>query len=420
MKRLFLLVLLVAALPSLVLAQSDTRLPGDEINRIAQSVVLVLALENGEPFSQGSGTIIDPSGYIFTNVHVIEGGDDFAILQPSDLAEPPELRYFASVVAQYPDLDFAILQIDRDADGRGIDPEDLNLPFISLSEENVQLGDPVFVFGFPSIGDGYLVFTSGSITSIRNEDIGGARVPFVYSTDAEISPGNSGGLAVNQAGEFIGIPTEVVSEDRTGGRLGGIYALPALRTVLNLDEQQQSPDTEVNPDEELPDVEDVQPTAIPDFTTLDYNLESNYGGIQLEAGFPEDPHVVEMVSGATEDAFVDIASTSLGEDCLGYATPQPDYKIRFTGDSEGLRVFFYSTQEEGDTTLVINLPDGSWLCNDDSSGFNPLIDILDPMEGQYDIWVGSYSPNENIPGYLVITESADITPEAVEEALNSN
>ncbi len=414
MKRIFLVVCLIIMLPTLVFAQTVERLPGDEINRIAQSVVLVLALDNGEPFSQGSGTIIDPSGYIFTNVHVIEGGDDFAILQPSDIAEPPELRYYASVVAQYPDLDFAILQIDRDADGRGIEPESLNLPFISLSEENVQLGDSVYVFGFPGIGDGYLVFTGGSITSIRNEDVGNQRVPFLYSTDAEISPGNSGGLAVNLQGELIGIPTVVVSEEVTGGRLGGIYALPALRTVLNLDEQPSGNQT--NP-ENLPEVEDVAPTAVPDFSQLDYNLEANYGGIQLEAGFRDDPHLVEMVSGATEDAFVDVAATEIGADCVGYSTPSPDYKIQWTGSSQGLRIFFLSTQEEGDTTLIINLPDGSWMCADDSSGLNPLIDIVDPAEGQYDIWVGSFAPTENFPGYLAITESADVTPDALAQAI---
>jgi serine protease Do len=414
MKRLFILLVVLCALPTLVFGQSAERLPGDEINRISQSVVLVLALDNGDPFSQGSGTIIDPAGYIFTNVHVIEGGDDFAILQPSDLAEPPELRYFASVVAQYPELDFAILQIDRDADGRGLDPDDLNLPFISLSEETVQLGDPVFVFGFPSIGEGYLVFTSGSITSIRNDDIGSQRVPFVYATDAEISPGNSGGLAVNQNGEFIGIPTEVVSEERTGGRLGGIYALPALRTVLNLEQQPQG--SQSNP-ENLPDVEEVPPTPIPDFSQLDYTLPANYGGVQLESGFRDDPHLVEMQSGATEGAFVDIAATGIGAECVGYATPAPDYRVQWTGNSEGLRIFFYSTLEDGDTTLVINQPDGSWLCIDDASGLNPLIDILNPAEGQYDIWVGSFSPDENIPGYLVITENADVTPNALEQVL---
>ncbi len=405
MKKLFVFLILLTALPTLVLAQS---LPGDVIRQVAQSVVQIVAIDNGEPFSQGSGTIVDPRGFIFTNVHVIEGGDEFAILMLEDVAEPPVLRFFAQPVQTFPDLDFAILQIVADADGRAVDNDSLNLPFITLADEPVELGDSVHIFGFPGIGDGFLVFTNGSITTIQNEDFGSAgRLPLLYQTDAEISPGNSGGTAVNDAGEFIGIPTVVRSEERTGGRLGGIVTLTAIRTVLDLQAPQGSGG---GTQEDLPDIEDAPPTPPPDYTTLDYNLQANYGGIQLEAGFREDPHVVEIVSGATEDAFVDVASLQLGENCLGYATPSPDYKVLWSGESQGFRAFFYSP-DGGDTTLIINQPDGSWLCSDDSfNTLNPTIDILNPQEGQYDIWVGSYTATQNIPGYLVVTEIAEIDP----------
>jgi serine protease Do len=266
----------------------------------------------------------------------------------------------------------------------------------------VTLGENISIFGFPSIGDGFMVLTNGSITTIQNEDLGGQRLPLRYQTDAEISPGNSGGLAVNLNGEFIGIPTFVRSEERTGGRLGGIVTLPAIRVALELETPEQG-------SEPLPEVE-TQPTPVPDYTVLDYNLQANYGGIQLEAGFQDDPHVVEVVSGATEDAFVDIASLGIDSSCLGFATPSPDYKVLWSGQSQGFRVMFYSP-DGGDTTMVINQPDGSWLCVDDSfETLNPTIDILNPLEGQYDIWVGSYSPEENVPGYLVVTEIAEIDP----------
>lgn len=416
MKRLFLLLILIVAVPSLVLAQGSG-LSRDQIARVSQSAVQIVALDNGEPFSQGSGTVVDPSGFIFTNVHVIEGSDDLAILMLEDTAELPVLRYFATPVQVFEDYDFAVLQIDRDADGRSVDPEDLNLPFINLAEENVQLGDPIFVFGYPGIGDGYLVFTDGTVTTIQNQDFGGGtRLPYLYQTNAEISPGNSGGTAVNAAGEFIGIPTVVRSEERTGGRLGGIVTLPAIRFILDMEQpsggsggsgggggSQEEPD--------LPDLEDAQPTPVPDYSDLDPRLQSNYGGIQLEAGFEPDPWVVpDLVSGVAENASVDVTSLNLGESCLGFATPTPDYKILWTGGSQGFRVFFYSP-DGGDTTMIINMPDGSYICSDDSFGtLNPSIDIIDPEEGEYNVWVGSYSETENVPGYLAITEVADYEP----------
>lgn len=407
MKRCLLIIFVLFMIPSLALAQD--RLAQDEILRISESVVQVVALApNGNPISSGSGTIIDPSGYIFTNVHVIEGAADYAILMVEDLVELPVLRYFASPVIEFPEIDFAMLQIDRDSNGRAVNSSTLNLPFIALSEQTVGLGEPISIFGFPSIGDGFMVLTNGTITTIQNESIRGQRLPTYYQTDAEISPGNSGGLAVNRQGEFIGIPTFVRSEERTGGRLGGIVSLSAIRVALEMNTS--TPQTTTA--ETLPEVE-TQPTPVPDYTRLDYRLAANYGGIQINAGFREDPHVLEMHSGATPNGFVDITSLQIDTECRGFSTPSPDYKVLWTGQSQGFRIMFYSDDRttSGDTVLIVNLPDGSWRCVDDSfNTTNPTVDILNPAEGQYDIWVASYDPRENVHGYLVVTEIAAIDP----------
>lgn len=222
-----------AAAPPTVDAQG-AGLDRDDIQRIAQSVVLIYVLDNsGEPFSTGSGTIVSNDGIIYTNQHVTDDGADFAIfLLGDDLGELPELRYFASLRRDFTEIDFAILQIDRDAQGRPIDPNSLNLPFITPSNADVSIGDQVTIFGYPTIAEGYMLVTTGTIAGVQNGTISGQRIPVWYQTAAEIAPGNSGGLAVNDDGELIGLPTAVVSEDRTGGRIGGILPYTAVRAIL--------------------------------------------------------------------------------------------------------------------------------------------------------------------------------------------
>lgn len=232
MKKFILLVLFVLLLTAnVVFAQGG--LSRDQITQIASSVVQILALDNGEPFATGSGTIVDSTGVIYTNRHVAEGADDYAILLVDNMSEVPVLRYYASLVGMSEDMDFAILQIDRDEDGRALNADNLNLATVPISKTEAGHGDRVYIFGFPGIGQGYLVLTQGTITTIENGTINEQRLPVWYQTDAEISPGNSGGLVVNELGEFIGIPTAVESEERTLGRLGGILPMTAVAALLS-------------------------------------------------------------------------------------------------------------------------------------------------------------------------------------------
>ena len=55
-------------------------------------------------------------------------------------------------------------------------------------------------------------------------------------------------------------------------------------------------------------------------------------------------------------------------------------------------------------TLVVNLPDGSWLCKDDFQGTNPGLVLPRPMSGQYDVWVGSYDRGRGIPTQVFFSE----------------
>lgn len=203
-----------------------------DVNQIGLAVVQIVVYSGDEVISTGSGTIIAPTGLIYTNWHVVDGGDDFGIAILGDINELPILSYYATLQAGYEDIDVAVLQIDRNIRGRTLDPNVLNLPFLPISDAEVTRGDDIIAFGYPDIGDGYLVVTKGTITTIQNGQVNGEAMPVVYQTSAELAPGNSGGAAVNNEGELIGIPFYVSSEDRTGGRLGGLIPISLVILVL--------------------------------------------------------------------------------------------------------------------------------------------------------------------------------------------
>lgn len=126
--------------------------------------------------------------------------------------------------------------------------------------------------------------------------------------------------------------------------------------------------------------------------------QSNFGSRTLSGGFMPDPSTVSIVSGGSLDA----RSMGLGPGCVGNVTRQPDYILNYRDAASFLR--FYAVSG-GDTTLIVNDANGRWHCNDDSNGgLNPMVDIANPPSGQYDIWVGSYSSNENLRSTLHITE----------------
>lgn len=205
-----------------------------EIAAIARSVVLVANIQNGWIDGTGTGTIITPDGLVLTNAHVVEGADDVAIALLDDINDPPKYQYYGEVIGYDMAIDVALVAIRADSEGRPVAAADLDLPYIpaTLSAHDVFRGDTVTIFGYPGIGDDYLVVTTGTIVSVENGDIEGERMPVWYRTDAEIAPGNSGGLVVNQNGEFVGVPTFVRSEAETGGRLGGIRPAEVVLAVV--------------------------------------------------------------------------------------------------------------------------------------------------------------------------------------------
>jgi hypothetical protein len=296
MRKFFLTLLIVLLAPVLVVA-AQGGMNSQEIEEIAQSVVLIgVRDDRGEYISSGSGTVIGPEGLILTNRHVVEGGVDYAIFLTTDIREEPVLAYHASVIGVSPDIDLALLEIDRDENGRRLRTRDIpNLPALTPNAAtNAGVSDKVWIFGFPGIAEGRLVVTQGTITTIENGEVAGQRLEAFYLTDAEISPGNSGGLVVDANGKFIGIPTFVSSEELTGGRLGGIVTAQAIVAVLR-DEQSN-----------LVLLEDWYSMADQGSTTNISNLVGGYGldcgNIEFDNGVQF--QVVLMRSGFTYTATV--------------------------------------------------------------------------------------------------------------------
>jgi len=383
--------LLLVALP---LPAAANELTSEQIDQTSRAVVRIVTERSGQPVSTGSGTLVSSDGRIYTNRHVIEDGDDYIVEVLDDPNERPIPRFRASLTGYSMDVDFAVLQIDRSLEGDAL-PTELSLPFLAVDTADTNRGDSIFVFGYPGISDGYLAFTEGTVTTIRNGLMNDVRIPVWFQTDAQISPGNSGGLVVNERGEMVGIPTSVISEGQTGGRLGGVLPVTAVRATV-AQGLEQDPGRMAS----------ARSAPVIEGGRLDFNQDPTFETAALGALFSPDPYRVEMVSGG------EVAVDYLGGGCTGFAAVAPDFRLNWTGQSEELR-FLFSASNGGDTTLLINRPDGSWVCNDDSDGsLDPMVVLANPGEGQYDIWVGSYEAGAYVAGELYVTER-DLQPVAV-------
>jgi Do/DeqQ family serine protease len=159
--------------------------------------------------SLGSGVIVDPSGLIMTNNHVIEGATEVKV----SLADKREFE--ADIVLKDARTDLAVLRIK---DGRETFPA---LEF--GNSDDLQVGDLVLAIGNP-FGVGQTV-THGIVSALARTQIGITDYQFFIQTDAAINPGNSGGALVDLNGRLVGINTAIFS--RSGGSQGIGFAIPA-------------------------------------------------------------------------------------------------------------------------------------------------------------------------------------------------
>jgi len=157
----------------------------------------------------GSGFIVDPSGIIVTNKHVIDGALDIkAILDDGE-------RVQARLVAVAAMLDLAVIKIDVD----------LPLPTLKWGDsEALRVGDPVLTIGNP-LGIGMSV--SAGIVSALNRDIQDTPFDSYIQTDSAINHGNSGGPMIDLKGEVVGVDTALYNPEEAGGFIGIGFAIPS-------------------------------------------------------------------------------------------------------------------------------------------------------------------------------------------------
>lgn len=129
----------------------------------------------------------------------------------------------------------------------------------------------------------------------------------------------------------------------------------------------------------------------------DINRAPISGTINLDAGFTPDPKIISVTSGGRHDT-----SQSIGGACTGFVSGAPDVRVNYNTASTMPLIF--SVTADGDTTLVINGPDGRWYCNDDTNGLDPQVRFDNPNTGRYEVWIGTYGGNEQMPARLSISE----------------
>ncbi len=234
---LLLLLLAPATLPAQSTGSAGTTLRNldasiDQIaERVSPAVVQVLVSGLGSSRRRGeevierqrgiaSGVIVDPSGYIVTNAHVVDGARRIRVLLSSIGTElvpgqtsfrPSQRTFEAKLIGTHRLTDLALLKIDA-----------RDLPYIPLTNAfQARLGQTVLAIGSPE-GLTHTV-TMGIISAPgRQPDLD---QPMVYiQTDAAINPGNSGGALVDRDGNLIGINTFIYS--RSGGSEGLGFAIP--------------------------------------------------------------------------------------------------------------------------------------------------------------------------------------------------
>jgi pSer/pThr/pTyr-binding forkhead associated (FHA) protein/V8-like Glu-specific endopeptidase len=190
-----------------------------------RALVLVKVLISGGWYG-GSGSLLDSRGYILTNFHVIGDPDTGELHEDSEKitvginwdnpVDEPSTYYLCEIVKADKDYDLALLHVIALKNGDPL-PPDLTFPTLPIgNSDELKIGDPITVIGFPALGGMTPTLTRGTVSGFISD-------PHIQQdrgwikTDTEVNHGNSGGMAINVKGELIGVPTQALMENDTEG-----------------------------------------------------------------------------------------------------------------------------------------------------------------------------------------------------------
>ena len=167
----------------------------------------------------GSGFVLDKSGHIVTNYHVVQGA------QRVQVSFSDNERLNARIVGRDPSTDIAVLQVKTRS--RALTPLALG------NSDAVRVGDAVLAIGNP-LGEDRSI-TSGIVSALQRRIYApnGAPIDNVIQTDAALNHGNSGGPLLNARGQVIGLNSQIQTETGSSGNIGIGFAIP-VNTVKDV------------------------------------------------------------------------------------------------------------------------------------------------------------------------------------------
>jgi S1-C subfamily serine protease len=243
----------------------------------------------------GSGFVIDKTGHIVTNYHVIEGAGEIEV----SFSNQDTLT--AKLVGSDPSSDIAVLRVE--ASSRGLTPLDFG------DSDDVRVGDAVVAIGNPFGLERSA--SAGIVSAVQERTItapNGYPIDHVIQTDAAINSGNSGGPLLNDRGEVIGVNSQISTASGSTGNVGIGFAVPA-NTVKNVVAQ-------------LIDKGKVDRAFIGiEGTSIDPDLAQQFRlpvdtGVLVERVVPATPAARAGLRGGTSDVIVEGHSYRLGGDVI--------------------------------------------------------------------------------------------------------
>jgi S1-C subfamily serine protease len=249
----------------------------------------------------GSGFVIDKSGHVVTNYHVVEGASKVEVSFSGNDEMP------ATVVGTDPSTDIAVLRI-KGAQGRSLTPLELgNSGVVRVGDAVVAIGNP---FGLER------TVTAGIVSSLQRQirAPNGFAIDEVIQTDAAINHGNSGGPLLNADGRVIGVNSQIESDSAGGGNVGIGFAIP-INTVKDVASQL---------------IEDgkvehaylgVQMSSITSDLAANVRLPVDHGAL-IERVRPNSPAAAAGLRGGTTQVVVDGVSYLVGGDVVTAADGQ--------------------------------------------------------------------------------------------------